>query len=53
MATKPDESSASLLRKAQTEARNVHWEAALLMHMRAEKLHPPQLQYKFHPAVRT
>ena len=50
MVPKPAESSASLLRKAQTEARNVHWEAALLMHMRAEKFHPPQLQYKFHPA---
>ena len=49
MAPKPPDSPATLLRKAQTKARNVHWEATLLMHMRAEKFHPPQLQYKFHP----
>lgn len=43
------ESPAQTLKRALREARDVHWEATLLMQMRAEKFYPPQLQYKFHP----
>ncbi len=39
-----------MLKRVQRQARNTHWESALLLQMRADKFHPPQLQFKFHPA---
>ncbi len=48
MRRKPTESPATILRKAQIEARNNHWESALSIQIAAEQLDVPEKHYRFH-----
>ena len=48
MTPKPPDSPAQVLKKAIREARDTHWESALLFQFKAENFHVPQRQWKFH-----